>query len=198
MGEPSMEGRRNVLHFTAVFFRMTTHATRERLDMTLRLLLCTILMSAFAQAQFRGQEPHEPRVAETIQPSPHSFLDLFSGDRFSMSHQISMSYLSMGAQGGTIGMYTNSLAWRIADPLMFRADISYAFTPFGSTSLFGSSMNTIFLQRAQLDYRPAKDVLITLQYRQLPASSYWNPYGTSSMLRNAPFSEWGGDTSLFP
>jgi hypothetical protein len=142
-------------------------------------LVATAAMAAVATpvaAQFRGQEPKEPTIAEKIQAPSSSLLGLFSSDRFHMTHSVSMSYLSLGGRGAGMGMYTNSMELTIADPLRFSADVSYLFSPKGSSLFGGNQLSTFFVQRAQLDYRPSDDVLISLQYRQIPYDAYLNPY----------------------
>ncbi len=145
------------------------------------LVLCFLsaLTMVSAVAQYRGAEPQNPSVSESMvkQPSGNLLFGFFNPDRFTMSHSISMNYLSFGGQGVGVTMYTNSMKYRISDPLTVSADVSMMFTPFGSGSRFmQNDVSKIFLNRARLDYAPSKDFRISLQYRNIPLNQAY-PYG---------------------
>jgi hypothetical protein len=136
-----------------------------------------------AFSQFRGAEPQAPSVSEAmVKPSGGTALfGFFNPDNFKMSHSISMNYMSFGGQGVGMTMYTNSMQYRVSDPLLVSADVSMMFSPFGSAARsFQNDINKIFLNRARIDYMPSKDFHISLQYRNIPmnyASPYSSGYG---------------------
>ncbi|MBI5646182.1 MAG: hypothetical protein HY962_04555 [Ignavibacteriae bacterium] len=139
--------------------------------------LLFILLSVSAHAQFRGQEPRTPSVEEhQIQRSSSSVFGFFDPSRFSMSHSVSMGYLSMGREGLGYSAYTNSMKYQISDPLSVRADITMMYSPVGSLSAkLNNTFSGIFLERARIDYRPSKEFGVSLQFQQMPAySSPWN------------------------
>jgi hypothetical protein len=150
----------------------------------------TVLIMVYAvpaAAQFRGEEPSQPSVADGFQRQENrsSFLPILSMDRLEMRHSVSMSYMSFGEQGIGMTMYTNSMKYTIADPLSVRADVSFMFSPFGSLSQSArDNLTGIYLRRASIDYVPSKDVHISLQYRNMPYSymysPFYGPYGFDS------------------
>jgi hypothetical protein len=139
------------------------------------VFLLFLFVPAVLTAQFRGEEPQRPSVAEGMRQSTASsgILGFFHPENLEMRHSFSVSYGMFGDQGMGVSMYTNSLRYRIAEPLTVRADISMMFSPFGSaSSMFKNDLSGIFLQRASIDYVPSKDMRISLQYRNIPSSLY--------------------------
>ncbi len=133
---------------------------------------------AISNAQYRGEEPRLPSMTEKIQSPSNMILGFLNLENFHMSHTLSMGYSSFGGQGIGMSMYTNSMSYQISEPLSVRADVSVMFTPFGSlTSMMKQDANKVFLQRAQIDYRPSKEFGISLQYRDYPLSAISPMYG---------------------
>ena len=157
-------------------------------------IACLITWFTFsAEAQFRGTEPKPPSMSEQRQPSSPSLFGFLNSDEFQMRHSVSMSYMSVGNQGVGITMYTNSMRYQFAENLFARADVSLAFSPFSSLGTQkGNDFSGIFLNRASIDYKPFKDVQISLQYRGFP-TGYMNSdvRGSGSYLR--PFALGGQD-----
>ena len=144
-------------------------------------LLCLLTFPVVSRAQFRGEEPAPPSVREGVYRSSgnNNILGFFNPDNLEMRHSVSVSYGSFGDQGLGMSMYTNSMRYRISEPLSVRADVAMMFSPFGSaSSMFNKQdLSGIFLRRASVDYRPSKDMHISLQYRNDPYAIY-NPYGS--------------------
>jgi hypothetical protein len=145
------------------------------------ILLITFVLSITAQAQFRGEEPGPPSVRESVyrNSGSNNILGFFNPDNLEMRHSVSVSYGSFGDEGLGMSMYTNSLRYRISEPLSVRADVAMMFSPFGSmASQFQQDLSGIFLRRASVDYQPSKEMRISLQYRNDPYS-YYGPYSGS-------------------
>ncbi len=143
-----------------------------------------LLVPSAGLAQFKAQLEQEPNVADAIVRQDQSSLlfGWFDPSRFSMHHSLSMSYATMGGQGMSLGMYTNSMQYQVTDRLNARADVSLMYSPYNSFPTAGGKKNdlsNIFLSRAELNYRPWDNVQIRLQYRQLPYGSY---YGYSPFM----------------
>jgi len=160
-------------------------------------LFLLIVLPLLANAQFRGQEPGPPSAKEGVYRSSgnNNILGFFNPDNLEMRHSVSVSYGSFGDEGLGMSMYTNSLRYRISEPLSIRADISMMFSPFGSaSSLFKQDLSGIFLKRASVDYRPSKDTHISLQFRNDPYSLY-NPYGSRGLMRSGGmfFDSWDNE-----
>lgn len=150
-----------------------------------------LIMPALLSAQFRGEEPRRPSVAEGVyQESGGGLFGFFHPENLQMRHSLSFSYGMMGDQGLGVSMYTNSLRYRISEPLSVRADVSMMFSPFGSASqMFKNDLTGIFLRRASIDYQPSKDMKISLQYRAYPYGTYspYSAYGGYGMYRGIGF-----------
>ena len=154
------------------------------------IALISTLYTTHSAAQFRGEEPAPPSVAEGFQRQADNgaFLNFLSLDRLEMRHSVSMSYTNIGHQGLGLTMYTNSLTYNIAEPLTVSADVSLMFSPFGTMSQSArDNLSGIYLRRASIDYAPSKDVRISLQYRNTPYNYFSDPF----------YDSYGFDHGLF-
>jgi len=138
-------------------------------------IVCMVVMLGFTTANAQFKTTIEPRssVAESILKSDDgSFLfGLFNPENFSMHHSFSLSYQTFGNQGMSMGMYTNSLAYKFSNDLDMRADISLMASPYNTLGKqYQSGLNGLFLNRAELNYRPWKNTLVQIQYQQIPAA----------------------------
>jgi len=143
-------------------------------------LVALIVMAANTSvtAQFKSQTEQKPSVAESmIRPQGSGFLGFFNPENFTMHHSYSFSTMLMGGKTIVIGMYTNSMLYRISDPLSVRLDVSLMHSPFNSFGKsFQSDLNQLFINRAELNYRPFDNMFIQFQYRRVPISYYGNYY----------------------
>ena len=149
-----------------------------------------------AYGQFRGTEPRPPAVSEKIaSPSQHDLLlGFINPSNFSMSHSISMSYVSLGSAGLGVTRYVNSMRYQLSEPLSLRADVGFMFSPFGSAAgLLKNDVNKVYLERAQLDYKPSKDFSVSLQFRQLPEGLMYPYSGRYADPRYGMYSPFGDD-----
>jgi hypothetical protein len=138
-------------------------------------LLAVTLCFTTASAQFKSTMEPRPTVAESIlRTGDGSFLSgLFDISKFNMHHSFSLSYMSFAGQGMSLGVYTNSMQYKFSDDLDVRTDISLMTSPFNSLGKDAqNSLSGLFLNRAELNYRPWKNALLQISYRQIPAA-YW-------------------------
>jgi hypothetical protein len=132
-----------------------------------------------AQAQLRSQLPTSARGARLFLPA------WLSPDRFQMQHSYTFSVASFGGQTLAMGLYTNSLLWQPSPQLSARLDVGFLHTPFGTGMFqpaFGGrdTYSRVFLQGAELLYRPSERTLLRLSFQQIPAGLGWMwgaPYG---------------------
>jgi len=72
------------------------------------------------------------------------------------------------------------MSYEVADNLLARTDISMSYSPYNNLPTLNGKKNdlsSIYLSRAQLNYRPWENVLVQLQYRSLPYGSfYYSPH----------------------
>ena len=143
------------------------------------LVAGVIIFSTCMFGQFKSQENEQPSPAQyLVHPatSINSFFGLFNPDNFMMRHDFSFSYLSTGGNGLSLASYTNSMFYKIADPLNVRVDLTLQGSPFGQYgSAQQSDLSKLYLSRAELNYRPSENFLVKVQYNQLPLS-YWGSY----------------------
>ena len=136
-------------------------------------LLCT----SASMAQFKTQVDQGPIVSDGMSSSTGSFLfGWFNPDNFHMRHSFDLSYQTFGGQGMSLGTYTNSMTYDFSEKLNARADISMSYSPYNTFSTFGGKKNDlskIYLSRAELNYKPWENVMVKVQYRQLPYGSYY-------------------------
>jgi len=154
------------------------------------LMICGM---ATAQAQFKSQLEEQTSESQSLvhpAPSISSLLGFFNPANFAMRQNLSYSYISAGGTGLSLASYTNSMFYKIADPLNVRFDLTLQGTPFGASTPFQSALNGAFLSRAELNYQPWKNVFFQVQYNRLPLN-YWGMY--NPWYDNFPANGTGGD-----
>lgn len=108
--------------------------------------------------------------------SSGNLFGFLNSENFHMKHQFSMSYSAFGNHGVALGIYTNSMMYNFTDNLNVQTDISFVNSPYSTLGKdYQNSLNGIYLSRAAVNYKPWKDVAITLQYRRIPYNYYY-PY----------------------
>ena len=147
---------------------------------TLVLVIVTmilVLAGPDAGAQFKSQAEQSPSISGGLirEPGSSLFMGWFNPERFRMSHSFSLSYQTGGGEAFSLGTYTNSMMYQFAENLNARADVSLSYSPYNSFSTFNNKndLSSVYLSRAQLDYKPWDNVLVQFQFRQHP---YVNPY----------------------
>ena len=153
----------------------------ELMKFSLAAMAIAVTVSV-SNAQLKSQEPSHPSVAQSLvhpTTSISGFLGWFNPENFMMSHNFSFQYFSGGGNGLSLATYTNSMFYKIADPLNIRFDVSLQGSPFGQ---YGGGqqgeLSRLLLSRAELNYRPWENVSIRLLYRQVPLGGYglYSPY----------------------
>src|SRR5437016_4946506 len=97
------------------------------------LTVVVIMLTVSAPAQFKSQVENQPSASQSLvhqNTSINSFLGLLNPDNFMMRHSFSFSYLTAGNTGLSIASYTNSMFYKIADPLNVRCDLTLQGSPF--------------------------------------------------------------------
>lgn len=139
---------------------------------------CVVFVAALAHAQFKSQVEQENHVSDGLmhQTAPQLFLGWFNPDKFHMRHSFDLSFTTFAGQSLSLGTYTNSMSYEVADNLMARADLSLSYSPYNTLPTMNGKKNdlsSLYLSRAQFDYKPWDNVLVQLQYRSLPFGSYY-------------------------
>jgi hypothetical protein len=145
-------------------------------------VLLSVLVVSSSNAQFKTQREYETRVSDGIAPSgsPSLYLGFFDPEKFHMQHSLSMSYMTFGGQGMSLGTYTNSMTYAFSDNLNARADVSMMYSPNSQLGGFSgktkSDFSSLFLSRAEVNYRPWENVHFQVQFRQIPYTSLYSPF----------------------
>ncbi len=142
------------------------------------LLALMLVLSSVSYAQFRSQLSDRPSVENSLVKANDGLLFGFINPaNFSMHQSVSMSYMTLGSQSVALGMYTNSMSYKISDPLTLSADVSLMNSPYSSLgNQFAKNINGIYLTRAELNYHPSSNFQIDVQFNQNPMYRYYNPY----------------------
>jgi hypothetical protein len=97
-----------------------------------------------------------------------------------MTHSLNMTYSTFAGRGIALGIYTNSMMFRFSDNLNIQLDASIVNSPYSTFGKdFQNNINGLHLSRAAINYRPWKDVFISLQYNSYPfwnSRTYYNPF----------------------
>jgi hypothetical protein len=146
--------------------------------------IAVVAVATLGQAQFKSQVEQESRISSGIsqQGEPSLLFGWFNPEKFHMQHSLSFSYMTMGGQGVSLGTYTNSMTYDFADNLNARADVSMSYSPFASTSFMTkgmkNNMSSVYLSRAELNYKPWENFSVHVQYRQSPYGYYYSPFAS--------------------
>lgn len=141
---------------------------------------CSLMMHE-GISQFKRTAAEEPKVSDSfIRPATASeWFDFFNPENFKMRQSYSMSYTAMGGQGIALGMYTNSLQYKFSKSLDARVDVSLQHSPYSTFDRrVQNSLSGVFLNRAEINYRPSDNMLLRVSYQQIPfgLSGYYSPY----------------------
>ncbi len=143
-------------------------------------LLVFLMMTAFSFAQLKSQMPQQGNVIDAmLKPKTSNLLfGFFNPANFRMSHSYSLSYSAFAGQGLALGVYTNSMFYKISDPLSMQVDISLVHSPYNSFGKqYQNQFSGIFINRAALNWRPSENTLINFEFKNLPSYMYLtNPY----------------------
>jgi hypothetical protein len=160
------------------------------------VLIIVVGLTLTGFAQFKDSGLNNPEVKDGIvdHSGGGNLFGFLNSDNFQMKHSYYMSYSAFGGQGFALGVYTNSMFFKINPDLNVQTDISVVNSPYSTLGKnFQNNLNGIYLSRAAINYKPFKDISISLQYRNLPGA--YNPYmydGLGSLTgfgRN--FDPWG-------
>ena len=147
----------------------------------MKIFIFLIGFSLLSFAQFRDNNLNkELPINGIFNRSNNSLFSFLTGENFTMRHSLSMSYSSLAGQGLALGVYTNSMMYRFSDNLNIQLDASLVNSPYNSFGKdFQNSINGIYLSRAALNYRPFKNMFISIQYNSYPffnSRNFYHPF----------------------
>jgi len=145
----------------------------------IKTMLVLALVNFTAAGQFRSQPEARFSVTESIirQDGGGLLFGWFDPSRLTVRNNYTLSYTTSGGKGFSLGTLTSSLAYQISNPLSVMLDISLVHSPYSNLGgNFAKNISGVYLSRAELNYRPSNDLLLQVQFRQLPAMYWLNSY----------------------
>jgi hypothetical protein len=141
-------------------------------------LLISISYTNFSFAQFK----EIPKNTQTKLKSSGLILGFINPKNFSVSHSINLSYQTLGNSSVSLSSYTATLGYKVMDNMNISADVTMQYSPYASIGSnnpainknFQNSFNGINLSRVSLDYKPFKNMFISIDYVNNKNGLYWN------------------------
>lgn len=154
-------------------------------------LLCLVFMlsmTAPAEAQLRETAQNgsvSTQLYDTGSAATNALGDLFDAENFRMGHSYQMSFSSFGGNTSSMGMYTNSMMMQFNSQWAARMDVSVAHPLMNDA--FGNQQPQVYLQNAEVAYRPSENMQFRLQVQQSPYGRYASPRGAYRGARGSAF-----------
>jgi hypothetical protein len=142
-------------------------------------VLILLLFTTIAVTQFKSQPEARSSAGEAlIRPDDGSLLfGWFDPSRLTIHNSYSISYTTSGGKGYSLGALTSNIGYQLSNSLSAQFDVSLLHSPFNNLGgNFANDISGIYLTRAELNYRPSKNLLFQIQYQQLPAMYWLNNY----------------------
>ncbi|MEL7374176.1 MAG: hypothetical protein AAGJ36_06895 [Pseudomonadota bacterium] len=162
-----------------------------------------LLLAAPASAQLQADVPTRTATVEVVESAGAptlSLAGLFNAETLKLSHSYEYGYQSSAFGDLGLGVLTTSLQWQPSARLAGRVDLGVAHGAMGSLAgAAGFSPEAparLFLQNAELAYRPTANSVIQLQVRQTPYGSACT-YGYRGQCSQSRFSASGANSGLF-
>lgn len=122
-------------------------------------------------------------------------LGFINPKNFSLTHSFNLSYQTFGSGSYSIASYTGTLSYKVLKNLNVSADITMQYSPFASISGNTPGMNNdlqkslsgVYLSRLSLNYQPAKNMFINIEYINNKNYNWFNNY-----YNDYYFSRFGG------
>jgi len=137
-------------------------------SIVLYCLILSLIVYAVAVAQSENKQSNVLNNSQLFK-KPAGFLDsLIDPSKFSMSHSYSLSYFSWGGKSFSQGLYLNTMNYQLSEPLFMQVRIGYVHQPFGIMNQSNGMNGKVFVQRALIEYKPSKNMRLTIDYQVNP------------------------------
>jgi hypothetical protein len=135
------------------------------------------LVSSLSYSQFK-EIPKETQTK--LKNGNGLILGFINPKNFSLNHSVNLSYQTMGNSSVSLTSYTATLGYKVMDNMNISADITMQYSPYASIGSnnpainknFQNSFNGINLSRVSLDYKPFKNMFISIDYINNNNSQY--------------------------
>jgi hypothetical protein len=156
------------------------------------LMVVLVLLPVLAFGQLKEQLKPQPFSQLLTRPQGLIGLLGLNPNRFSMQHSYSLSYMSLGGNGLSQGVYLNTMSYRFSDPLQVSLQWGFLNQPLSGLGVPSIYQNGFFLSGASVDYKPSRNISIGVQFNHNPTGWWYRGYpyyDNNSMLRPAPPAE---------
>jgi len=154
------------------------------------LIFIAIVSTGYSQYRTTGLSTEHISDGIISQNQGTTLLGFLDSNNFQMHHSYDVSYSSFGSSSLALTTYTNSMFYQFSNKLDIQVDASVVYSPYSSLGKnFENNINGVYLTKAAINYRPFKDLFITVQYSHLPIT-YYSPFsGYRNGFTNA--GDWG-------
>ena len=111
--------------------------------------------------------------------SKNKSFSLLDPNRVKMWHSYSLSYFSGGGTSRNIGLYLNTIEYRLSDPLRLQVSLGYLHQPF--SVIGGTASGGKVLSNFQLWYNPSSKIYLHINISTAPLlydrylyDNFWN------------------------
>ena len=121
-----------------------------------------------------------PRAGDLLETPRAGGFSLLDPSRFKMSQSYTMSYFSGSGYSGSIGLYMNTIEYRLWQPLTVRVGLGYLHQPLGFLSNSGARSELDegrLLPNFSLLYRPSNRFQLLIDYRTVPTIGEYGGLG---------------------
>jgi len=142
------------------------------------IVVCLLSVSIFAQSGLERTQTGTSgdAIGESRIDNKFSLFDL---SRLEMHQSYSVSYFSGNGSGKTIGMYMNSIRYKISNPLTINVDLVWMHEPgqlFSQNKSTPTDYGSIF-PSFTLEYRPSDKFYLEVGYHKVPSYMYYDQSG---------------------
>lgn len=138
------------------------------------LVFLVILPLGLTYAQLKSQIKEAPSVEKSIRVpgigSSSLGLNLFDPNRFNINHSYSLSFMNMGNNPVSMGIYQNQMSYIFSENLILNAKLGFIHNPLQmgmnqrQTNLFDN-----LIYGAELMYRPKENVILNIEFDSYPS-----------------------------
>ena len=156
------------------------------------IALTIALVSSVSYSQFK-EIPKETQTK--LKNGNGLILGFINPKNFYLTHSVNLSYQTMGSSSVSLTSYTATLGYKVMDNMNISADITMQYSPYASIGSnnpainknFQNSFNGINLSRVSLDYKPFKNMYISIDYVNNKNNLNWYDNYYNNRFLNNPY-----------
>jgi len=146
-----------------------------------KLALTAVIIALVTGISFSQFKEIPKETQSKLKSGNGLILGFINPKNFSLTHSINLSYQTMGNSNVSLTSYTATLGYKVMDNMNISADVTMQYSPYASIGSnnpaanknFQNSFNGVSLSRVSLDYKPFKNMFITIDYVNTKNNQYW-------------------------